>query len=118
MKYLFTFIVSLLIVIAVLLPGSSIPEVNFIGVDKIVHVGMFGAWAMAVYFDFNVGGTIQYLKAFGAGVIFSLFTEVVQIFIEGRTFDWSDMIADAFGLLAGLTIGGWIIRRIKARLAS
>lgn len=72
---------------------------------------MFGAWAMAVYYDFTIRG-LRYVWAFIGGLVFSLITEIVQIFIEGRTFDWSDMVADAIGLIAGLTIGAWVVRKL------
>lgn len=111
MKYLFTGIVSVLILIAVLIPGSDLPNVDFVGFDKVVHIGMFGAWAMAVYYDFSVRG-LRHVWAFIAGLAFSLFTEIVQLFVEGRTFDWSDMVADAIGLILGLTIGAWVVRKL------
>jgi len=117
MKYLFTGIVSTLILIAVLIPGSNLPSVNFVGFDKIVHIGLFGAWAMAVYYDFNVKG-YKYLIVFVAGLFFSVFTEILQIFVEGRTFDWTDIVADSIGLIAGFLFGGWIVRTIKERFAS
>lgn len=111
MKYLFTLLISLLILIAVLIPGSNLPDVNLVGLDKFVHIGLFGLWTMAVYFDFKLTG-FQYVIAFVAGLVFSLFTEVLQFFVEGRTFDWLDTLADVFGLAAGLTIGAWLIRML------
>ncbi len=111
MKYLYTLLVSLLIIIAVLIPGPHLPDVNIVGFDKVVHIGMFGAWAMAVYYDFSIRST-RHLWAMVAGLAFSVFTEIVQIFIEGRTFDWSDMVADAIGLILGLTIGAWMLRKL------
>lgn len=112
MKYLFTGITSVLILIAVILPGSTIPDVGFIGFDKVVHIGMFGTWAVAVCYDFNARG-YRHAGTFTAGLAFSLLTEVVQIFVEGRTFDWSDMVADAIGLFLGLVLAGAIIRLIR-----
>jgi VanZ family protein len=94
-------IVSVLIVIAVLIPGSSIPDVEFIGVDKFVHIAMFSSWAIAIGYDFP--STRPWL-VFILGLGFSIFTEFLQLFIEGRSFDFYDMIADAGGLLLGLIL--------------
>jgi hypothetical protein len=98
-KY-FTIVVSILIIIAVLIPGSNIPSVNFVGIDKIVHVSMFAAWAVAMRIDFDA----KLWQIFVLGLVFSLFTELLQLFVEGRTFDSYDMIADAAGLLLGLLV--------------
>ena len=108
MKYLFSFLISLLILIIVLIPGSNLPDVNFIGFDKIVHIGLFGLWALAIRHDFDKG-SFNFFVAFIAGIAFSLFTEVLQLFVEGRSFDWFDMVADAIGLLISLAIGGKIL---------
>ncbi|HEY0653159.1 MAG TPA: VanZ family protein [Chryseosolibacter sp.] len=96
-----TIIVSILIIIAVLIPGSNIPEVDMVGVDKFVHIAMFSAWAIAVRYDFP---RIKPWIVFIFGVGFSLFTEILQLFIEGRSFDLYDMIADGAGLLLGLLL--------------
>jgi VanZ family protein len=113
MKYLFTFLVSILILIAVLIPGSNLPAMGgFMGLDKFVHISMFGGWAVAVCYDFKLKGS-TYLIAFIAGMIFSLLTEVLQFFVEGRTFDWYDTIADAVGLLLGFLLAKQVIFVMK-----
>lgn len=104
-----TIITSALIVIAVLIPGSNIPDVNIVGFDKVVHVGMFMVLAVAVRYDFN-SPSFNFIIAFLAGLLFSLFTEILQLMVEGRTFDLYDMIADGIGLLVGLLISGRILR--------
>src|SRR5688572_7320147 len=92
-------IVSVLIVIAVLIPGSTIPDVSFVGVDKFVHIAMFSCWAIAIRYDFP---SVKPWLVFVFGIVFSLFTEILQLFIEGRSFDLYDMVADGAGLLLGL----------------
>ena len=106
MKFL-TLIVSVLIMIAVLIPGSKIPEVNVVGVDKLVHICMFSAWAVALRFDFH---TLKPLRVFMFGMIFSVLTEVVQLFAEGRSFDVYDMVFDGIGLFIGLLIANPVIK--------
>ena len=94
MKYKATSIISTLILIAVLIPGPNIPDIDIVGFDKLVHLGMFGTWALAIRYDFN-RSTFRYLLYFLIGMTFSLFTEVLQVFVEGRTFDWYDVLTDA-----------------------
>lgn len=107
---LFTLIVSVLIMIAVLIPGSNIPDVDVVGVDKLVHICMFAAWAIALRFDFPKA---PLWLVFVLGMMFSFLTEVVQLFAEGRTFDFYDMLFDALGLLIGLTLSRFAIRLIN-----
>ena len=61
MKYA-TLTVSILIIIAVLIPGSNLPDVNIGGYDKLIHIGMFFTWALAVRFDFEPEGRFVFLK--------------------------------------------------------
>lgn len=109
MKYA-TIIVSLLILVAVLIPGQDLPDVEMGGFDKLVHVGMFGLWAIAVRYDFRAK-PFNFFVVIAAGILFSLLTEVLQLLVEGRTFDVYDMAADAIGLAAGLLIGGLVVNR-------
>lgn len=114
MKYA-TLVISVLILIAVLIPGRDIPDVGFGGIDKIVHIGMFATWALAVRYDFDSKPFPTWIVVL-VGLIFSASTEVLQIMVEGRTFDVYDMAADAAGVIVGLLIGrpivGWIKRRV------
>ena len=108
MKYATT-IVTILILIAVLIPGSNLPDVNIFGFDKVVHVGMFGLWAIAVRHDFN-SPEFKFFVAFIVGLSFSLLTEVLQILVEGRSFDVFDIVADAIGLGTGFAASGILLR--------
>lgn len=98
-----TIIVSALIIIAVLIPGSNIPDVDFVGVDKFVHIAMFSSWAIALGYDFP---SLKPWLVFLLGLAFSLFTEILQLFVEGRSFDLYDMIADGVGLILGIILTG------------
>ena len=102
-------IISVLIIIAVLIPGSKLPDVSIGGYDKVVHILMFIAWTLAVRFDYN-RQPFPYALVFLIGIIFSALTEVLQILVEGRSFDIYDMAADALGLIIGLAISGPVIK--------
>ena len=113
MKYA-TLLVSTLIIIAVLIPGSKVPDVRIGGIDKLVHIGMFALWAVAVRFDFN-SRSFPVVLVFLAGLLFSFITEVLQLLVEGRTFDLYDMAADAIGLVLGLLVSGRVLKIVKKR---
>ncbi len=97
-------LVTILIVIAVIIPGSSIPELtgNWFGIDKIIHFAMFLFWALAIQADFKIVTTKREPLAFLCCVGFSLITEVLQLFVETRSFDFFDMVFDCIGFLVGL----------------
>lgn len=112
LKCRFTLLVSALIITAVLIPGPNLPEVGMLGgMDKIVHVIMFSTWALAVRYEFN-RPQFRFFLAFLIGVSFSLFTELLQILVEGRSFDWYDLLADAGGLVLGLIVSRAVINVI------
>lgn len=113
MKYA-TLFVSTLIIIAVLLPGSKVPDVGIGGFDKLVHIGMFAVWAIAVRFDFD-SGSFPFILVFLAGLLFSVVTEVLQLLVEGRSFDVYDMAADAVGLALGLLVSGRVLKMVRKR---
>jgi len=114
LKYLLTTLSTLVILVAVMLPGSKVPDVNIIGIDKAAHFILFATWAIAVRHDFDQ--RFKWAWAFGVGLTFSVLTEVLQIRIDGRAADWMDVIWDAAGLLFGIVFGtmllGWVSRFI------
>lgn len=107
--------VSVLIVIAVLIPGEDLPDVGLGGFDKLVHVCMFIVWAVAVRYDLNTKA-FPWLLIIFSGLAFSALTEVLQLLVEGRTFDLYDMVADAIGLACGLLISGPLVKWIRTRV--
>ena len=113
-----TLLVSVLILVAVLIPGGNLPDVNRGGYDKLIHFGMFLVWVVALQFDFGTKSLSRRIFFLLAGVAFSALTEVVQILVEGRSFDMYDMIADVVGLIAGLLIGPTIIRWLRRLITS
>lgn len=111
MKYA-TVVVSVLIIIAVMIPGQDLPDVEIGGYDKLIHLCMFATWAVAVRYDFKTGPR-KFFMIFGAGLLFSLLTEILQLPVEGRSFDPYDMAADGAGLIAGLLVSGPAIRVLE-----
>jgi VanZ family protein len=108
MKYA-TILVSLMILVAVLIPGHDLPDVHIGGYDKLIHLGMFATWTLAVRYDFRVKPSRYYLIFLG-GIVFSLLTELLQVPVEGRTFDFYDVAADGVGIILGLLVSGPALR--------
>jgi VanZ family protein len=107
-KYIFTIAITAVILTAVLWPGSQIPTTKW-PVDKLVHFILFTGWATAVMTDFN----LKWVRLLIAGVLFALFTEVIQIPIERRSFDLNDVIADTAGILFAIANSGFLVRIAK-----
>lgn len=114
MKYA-TIVVSLLIIVAVLIPGRDLPDINIGGYDKLVHLLMFATWGIAVRFDFD-RTPFQYGLFFLLGITFSALSELLQILVEGRSVDAYDLLADAVGLIIGLTISGRVVKWVNGLL--
>ncbi len=110
MKYLLTTVLTLLILIAVSLPGSNIPGMGIGGLDKVVHLTLFFLWSLAIRYDFSP--SFNWLLGLAFGFCFSISTEVLQIFVEGRTFSLWDILFDTLGLVVGLMVGRRILRSI------
>jgi len=108
LKYFVTILATVLVLTAVLWPGSQIPTTKW-PVDKLVHFLMFTGWTSAVILDFNV----KWVKALIAGMLFALFTELIQIPFEKRTFDLNDIFADTAGVLFAIANASWIQKLAK-----
>jgi len=120
LKYLATILSTLLILVAVLLPGPQLPDINIVGIDKLAHFALFMIWATALRRDF--GNNFRWPWVFAVGVAFSILTEILQIMVEGRSFDYADILADGVGLIAGILMGGyflswalWMLQRLKPK---
>lgn len=100
-QYKLTLAVVILILVAILMPGDSVPSVGIPGIDKVVHFGMF----------FTLAGTfnLEYLwqhkslphmfYATFIVFIFALMTEIMQLFAVSRSFDLKDLVADTVGII-------------------
>jgi VanZ family protein len=111
MKYA-TILITILILVAVAIPGGDLPDVDIGGYDKLIHMGMFAVWAITVRYDFKTTSSRCYL-IFLTGLLFSFLTEIAQVPIEGRSFDLYDTAADAVGLLAGLLASGPVLKFVR-----
>ena len=111
--------VAALILVAVLLPGSSLPEGPGIpGFDKLVHFCLFAALAVAAHLDFCIEGR-RLAWALAAAVAFSALTEALQLLVDGRASELLDMVADMAGFAFGLLVrrpSAAVVRAVAVRL--
>ena len=98
-----TILVTAIILVAVSLPGSTLPDAPGIpGLDKMVHFTLFLMLAVAVQLDFKPAGPRRLWLTVALGLAFSALTETLQLFVDGRSSELVDMIADMAGFLVGL----------------
>jgi VanZ family protein len=107
MRYLSVIITTLLILIAISIPGSRMPHTGFTSLDKVVHVFMFYVWSLAVQFDTSV--KFRWTRILFIGIGFGLATELLQLAAKNRSFDWYDWLFDSVGLALGALSGNLIL---------
>lgn len=116
-QYKFTMISVLLILGAIMMPGDDVPSVGIPNLDKVVHCGMFGFVTLCFYWEYfkAVSKTPQFLISTGCLVAFGGLTEIIQIYIPGRSCDYRDLIADSIGILLAIGVSRWAIKKCKAK---
>ncbi len=82
-------------------------------IDKLVHFALFAAWTIAIIYEFDIR---KWYVAIFAGLLFALFSELIQIPTDERTFDFNDLIADGAGVIFGYANAGFVIRIAKKML--
>lgn len=83
------------------MPGNNLPNAPFLNFDKLVHVGIFAVLAIAWMFPFYKEKSLPYLAYTSlALIVYGVIIELVQHnFIYGRSGDFWDALADAFGVV-------------------
>ncbi|MFT4155747.1 VanZ family protein [Parafilimonas sp.] len=100
------------------LPGEDIPQVSFLDLiyfDKWVHIGLFSGLVFLTAWPFIKSGrcTVKLLiKISILFVLYGILVEFIQRYLnEGRSFDYTDMIADAAGCFAGSIFSKWVAKK-------
>lgn len=97
----------LLVIIATLAPLSGDVYEVVSGLDKLVHVVLFGGVAVLLYWN---SSNQRIWTAFAITTVFAAAIEVVQDQLWYRSGDLWDLLAGAVGALAGLLIARQIAR--------
>ena len=113
---------SLLVIAAIIFlslfnpPQTKLDKVT--NIDKIAHVCMYGGLELILWIEYLRHHTnIDKTKFFLFGIIFPIalggLMELAQIYLtQKRSGEWADIIADTIGVMAGATLGYFVIRTI------
>lgn len=101
---------SLVILIATLIPGKTIPKVGFFQIDKVVHFFIFGVlmflscYALKKTYEYT-GRPLRYIRI---ALIYSLalgvIIELIQQYVPGRGPSVADVVANSIGVALGYGI--------------
>lgn len=106
-----------LIFFACFIPGNEVPKVKIFQLDKLVHIVLFAGcsclWTLGLFRSEKkiAGGIWIFLLCLALGVL----VELIQSsrWVDGRSGDFWDVIADGVGALLGLWIARLLLTSIK-----
>jgi VanZ family protein len=99
------------------MPAADVPEIAlFDGVDKLVHFCMYlgFTWLLCWSLHSEYKAYIKYVVivlTIGWGILMEVFQLIMQF---GRAFEWMDVLANSFGVLAGILIYNLMISNKKS----
>lgn len=96
----FTVLTAALILVALLLPSSSIPRMSSIaGIDKIAHFFLFLLFTLSYLLEFrhDKGRFPGLFHSIILVLVFIVISETLQLFTVSRNFELLDMAFDAGG---------------------
>lgn len=104
------------------MPGQDLPESTFLNdiyFDKWVHIGLFAGlnFLTALPFIKSYRATKSLLiKIAITYILYGILIEFIQkYYASDRSFDYTDMIADACGCLLGYLISNWFIKKLAQK---
>jgi len=110
---------GILLAVLSLMPGqqSNLLLFGIPHIDKIAHFGMYGIWSFLVFRAWNNHSKNSAQKimwlTFLLATVSGLILEIGQITLTvGRTFEMSDIIANALGSLGGVLAGRLLSKKI------
>jgi VanZ family protein len=109
----------ILIYILLTIPGTDLPQSGFldnIHFDKVVHIGLFAVlvFLFSLPFKTNMGSNknVFVFISFAAFTYGTLMEYVQKYWVDNRTFDVSDIIADGLGCLVGYLYLRFRLRKV------
>lgn len=105
-KYHFLFIGwALTIFIQSSFPAVSLPEVEYISVDKVIHMGIFGLLTVLCYIslihlqkeNYFTESPLKWSAIFG--ILYGASDEIHQYFVPNRSAEVQDWAADVIGVI-------------------
>lgn len=119
-QYIRKYPLSLLVIAAILFlslfnpPQTKLDKID--NIDKIAHICMYGGLELVIWFEYlRHHNNLNWLKILLFGIIAPIMLgglmELAQMQLtQGRSGEWSDLIADTVGVLAGAAVGYYAIR--------
>lgn len=96
---------TILIIIGLSIPGSSLPQLNIIGIDKVAHVFLFLVWMFLALKSIKNITKRNILVICITGLTFATVSEFYQqAFIANRLADAWDAVANILGLIFGFAL--------------
>lgn len=117
-RYKFSILVALLIVLVSLVPGTSMPDsslFNIPALDKLVHFGMYTVLGFMVILESrdHITGFRKHVLLISGLFLLGTLIEVLQATVVAtRSAEWLDLLANLTGLIAGalaFRLFKWII---------
>lgn len=100
------------------MPGEDIPEVTFLDeiyFDKWVHAGLFAGLVFLTAYPFIRSFRASKTLLIKISITYALYGVLIEFiqkyFTSDRSFDYTDMLADAFGCFIGYFFSRWIVRK-------
>ena len=92
---------------------SPMPPASMtLGWDKLNHAGAFAALGLSGHLGFPGRRTALWVIA--AGLAFGGLIEVLQLFVPGRSSEWTDLLADLVGLACGALVAMGVIKAARS----
>ena len=96
---------TLAIIVALSIPGESLPDVPVLGFDKLVHVSIFAVFAWLWMDALDAPLRVRTWGVLAGGLLFAALSEVYQgALIPGRIGDVYDVAANVLGLVAAVLV--------------
>lgn len=109
-RYKFSILTAILILLLSLIPGNNLPDASlfdFKHMDKLVHLGMYGCFSLALLSEIKCRKPCLFLHLFllFLALLMSLFLEFIQaLLVAGRSAEWTDLLANFLGLFSGYVL--------------
>ncbi len=95
----------------------ELPKVEWISMDKVIHMGVFGLLALLCYISFinlssnNIFNKNAYIWTAVLTIIYGASDELHQYFVPNRSSEFADWIADVLGIILALIIIKYILSK-------
>lgn len=91
-------------------PSVSLPEVEYISVDKVIHMGVFGLLTALCYISLvhlrreNIFSDSPLKWSLVFGILYGAFDEIHQYYVPNRSAEVQDWAADVIGVILAVLL--------------